>query len=393
MTEDLQTGWKLNRRLRRKLRLGMVGGGFGGFIGALHRTAAVKDSRWELVAGALSRDPERARASAENWYIEPDRSYNNYREMARNEATRPDKPDAITIVTTNETHFAIAREFLEAGFNVICDKPLTTLPHEAWELVEIARRTGAIFAVTYTYSGYPVVRMAREMVRSGELGEVRSVMVEYASQYGSEPEYGVPWLDDPVRTGPSSLVAGTGTHAFHLAEFMTGCRVEEISADLASLVPGHKLEDHATMHLRFAGDARGSLWNSSLAPGNENGLSIRVFGSGGGLRWHQESPNELFHSPLNQPTRILRRGGFGTDDSARNWERSVAGTPEGYLEAFANLYSEIAVAILERESGQSFSKSKFLFPTVTDGARGVDFVHAALRSSADNAVFVPIETR
>ncbi len=390
LTESFHTSWQLNTRLRRQLRLGMVGGGLGGFIGALHRTAAVMDSRWTLVAGALSRDPARAQASAENWYLDPERSYNDYHDMARAEAARPDRLDAVTIVTTNETHFEIAREFLQAGFNVICDKPLTTRREDAWELVKIARKTGAIFGVTYTYSGYPIIRMARQMIQSGQLGDIRSVVVEYASQYGTEPEYGMPWMDDPARTGPSSLVAGTGTHAFHLAEFVTGCRVAEISADLATLVPGHKLEDHATMHLRFEGGARGLLWNTSLAPGNENGLSIRVFGSLGGLRWHQENPNVLHYSPLNEPTRILKRGGFGTDESARKWERAVAGQPEGYLEAFANLYSEMAEAILAKEDGQMAPEGRYLFPTVEDGARGVEFVHAAIESSRNNAAFVTV---
>lgn len=390
MSEKFHTTWALNNRLERKLRLGMVGGGLGGFIGALHRTSATIDGRWTVVAGALSRNADRARASAENWYLDPARSYGDYREMIRCEAARDDRPDAITIVTTNETHYEIAIACLEAGFNVLCDKPLSIRAEEARKLADLSEEKGAIFAVSYSYSGYPMIRHAKAMIERGDLGDIRSVIVEYASQYGTEPEYGMPWMDDPAKTGPSSLVAGTGTHAFHLAEFVAGVRVNELSADLATLVPGHRLEDHATMHLRFENGARGFLWNTSLAPGNENGLSLRIYGNKGGLRWNQEQPNVLHYAPLNAPTQTINRGGFGTDSAARRWERAVAGQPEGYLEALGNIYAEFAEALLAKEAGTHFDADKYLFPTVRDGARGIDFVYASLKSSAQNAAFVSL---
>jgi len=322
--------------------------------------------------------------------MDPDRAYSDYRVMAKAEADRDDRPDAIAICTTNETHFQIAKTFLESGFNIICEKPLTTSREDAWALVELARESNALFAVCHCYSGYPMVRLARDMIASGKLGKIRSVVVEYASQYGTEPEYTTPWLDDPARSGPSGVVAGTGTHAHHLAEFVTGQRIGELSADLATLVEGHVLEDHATMHLRFDGGARGFLWNTSLAPGNENGLSIRVFGSKGGLHWRQEEPTVLYYSPLNKATRRLTRGGFETGEANMVWERIPYGHPEGYLEAFANLYVEIGQAILDKEDGRSIPEGGYLFPTVEDGARGVDFIFAALESSRKDAAFVTI---
>ena len=383
----------LKRRFSRKLRLGMVGGGRGGYIGSVHRTAAIMDGHWEMVAGALSRNPQLALDSALDWNIPADRAYSDYREMARIEGNRADRPDAIAVCTTNETHFEISKTFLEAGFNVICDKPLATEPEEAWELVSLAKRMNAVFAVCYCYSGYSMVRLARHMVACGDLGEIRSVVVEYASQYGTEREYGMPWLDDPARSGPSGVVAGTGTHACHLAEFISGLRIEELSADLSVLVDGHRLEDHATMHLRFEGGARGLLWNTSVATGNENGLSIRIFGAKGGLKWHQETPNALEFAPLKCAKRTLTPGGFETGRANKDWERVPCGHPEGYQEAFANLYAEIGESILERESETASPFGRYLYPTVEDGARGVEFVSAALASSQGNAVFVDVGAR
>jgi predicted dehydrogenase len=380
----------LNRPLSRKLRLGMIGGGKGGYIGKVHRAAAMLDHHWELVAGTFSRTPETSVETARAWGIAEDRAYADYRIMIERE--RSDKLDAITICTTNETHYEIAKACLEAGFNVICEKPLTTYPEHAAELGELTRERNAVFAVCHCYSGYPMVRVAREMIACGELGQIRSVIVEYASQYGAETSYSMPWLDDPARSGPSGVVAGTGTHAHHLAEFMTGLRVDELSADLAALVEGHVLEDHATMHLRFDNGARGLLWNTSLAVGNENGLSIRVHGSLGSLKWRQEQPNRLEHAPLKKALRTLTRAGFETGAHGMDWVRVPYGHPEGYQEAYANLYVEIAQAILDRETPGSASRP-YLFPTVEDGARGVAFVHAALASSKNNAAFVKVRSK
>jgi predicted dehydrogenase len=251
--------------------------------------------------------------------------------------------------------------------------------------VRASRAADRRLFVTYTYSGYPMVRLARDLIRAGELGEIRSVAVEYVSQYQAEPGDPSDWQNDPVLSGPLGVVAGTGTHAFHTAEFVTGLRVEELSADLASLVPGHRLEDHATMHLRFGNGARGYLWNTTIAPGNENGLSFRVHGSGGGLAWHQEHPNHLRFAPTGRQPRILTRGGFETSAAADAATRVPAGHPEGYLEAFANLYAEIA-DLLQPASDRA--RPEGLCPTVEDGARGVAFMFAALESSRGESRFV-----
>lgn len=373
---------------RPRLRLGMVGGGLGGNIGVSHRTTALMDGRWDLVAGALSRDAGRARASAEAWQISPERAYTDYATMAAAEAVRADGIDAVTICTPNSGHHPIAMAFLDASIHVICDKPLTVSPDLADELLATARARGRIFAVTHTYSGYPMVRMAREMIAAGELGDIRSCAVEYVSQYQTELGDPDDWQNDPAISGPLGIVAGTGTHAHHLIEFVTGARVVELSADLATLVPGHRLEDHATMHLRFDNGARGYLWNTTVAPGNENGLSFRVYGAKGGLAWHQEHPNHLLHSPLNVPTRILTRGGFGTGPAVRSTSRVPAGHPEGYLEAFANLYAEIADAVWAAKAGLPMPASQF--PTVEDGARGVRFMFAARTSAFQNSRFVEL---
>lgn len=372
----------------RRLRLGMVGGGRNGNIGAAHRAAALIDGRWDIVAGCFSRDAEVSRASAADWIIAPERAYDDYRAMAAAEAVRLDRIDAVAIVTPNSTHHPIAMAFLDHGFHVICDKPLANSLADAEELVAATRRAGAIFAVTHTYSGYPMARQARQMIAEGMLGDIRSVVVEYASQYQSAIGVAYDWQDDPAVCGPLGALASTGTHAHHLAEFVTGLRVTELSADLASVVPGHTLDDHATLHLRFENGARGMLWNTTAAPGHENGLAIRVFGSEGGLAWAQEHPNHLRFTARDAQPVTLSRGGFGSGAAAAAWTRVPSGHPEGYLEAFANLYAEIAEAILDRAAGRDGS---YLFPTVEAGARGVAMLFAALASSQANAAFVPLE--
>jgi predicted dehydrogenase len=371
----------------KRLRLGMVGGGLRCNIGRSHRAAALLDGRWDLVAGALSRDPEVNRASAARWLIAPDRIYDRPDLMARAEAERDDGIDAVTICTTNDTHHAIACAFLDAGIPVICDKPLAISVEEANDLEARAEREGAFFAVTYNYSGYPLVRMAREMIARGDLGTVRSVAVEYLSEYQAGPDDGH-WQTDPARSGPLGVVAGTGSHAFHLTEFVTGLRITELSAELSSLVAGRRLDDHATMHLRFSNGARGHLWCTTVALGNENGLSFRVFGSKGSLAWSQEQPNHMIFARLGEQPRTLTRGGYDGTPAALAATRLPSGHPEGYLEAFANLYSEIADAIA---AGQAAPAREWLFPTVADGARGVRLMFAALRSAQSDSRFVSTE--
>ncbi|WP_439631289.1 Gfo/Idh/MocA family protein [Shinella sp.] len=370
----------------RRLRLGMVGGGRAGSIGGSHRAAARMDGHWEIVAGVFSRDAAASADIARSLYIEEARAYRDHADMAQCEAARPDGIDAVTICTHNDTHFDIACAFLRQGIHVICDKPLTTSIEKARALVERTAETKVLFAVTHTYSGYPMVRMAREMIAAGELGMIRSVQVEYASQYQAAGVGEDDWQHDPQRSGPLGVVAGTGTHAHHLAEFVTGLRVESLAADLASLVEGHRLDDHAGMLLRFENGARGLLWNSTVAPGNENGLRIRVYGSRGGLEWDQEHPNHMRFTPLGGQSTVLSRGGPAASAQARRATRVPAGHPEGYLEAFANIYSDIAAAIRipNRRSGD------MTFPTVLDGARGVAFMFAALRSAQENGRFVSL---
>jgi predicted dehydrogenase len=371
----------------RRLRLGMVGGGRPGSIGASHRAAARIDGHWEVVAGVFSRDIATSADVARSLYIEEGRSYVNHIDMARLEAARPDGIDAVTICTQNDTHFDIAHAFLKQGIPIICDKPLTTSVEKARKLVDEAAKANVLFAVTHTYSGYPMIRMAREMVAAGELGTIRSVQVEYASQYQAAGVGNEDWQQDPERSGPLGAVAGTGTHAHHMAEFVSGLRVQSLAADLATFGEGHRLDDHAGMLLRFDNGARGSLWNTTVSPGNENGLRIRIYGSRGGLEWHQEHPNHMRFTPLGKQSIILSRGGPGMTHEARRAIRVPEGHPEGYLEAFATLYSDIAEAI----RGPACNLGDLLFPTVLDGARGVAFMFAALHSAREDGRFVELD--
>jgi predicted dehydrogenase len=343
------------------------------------------DGQWDLVAGALSRNTSVAEESARLWLISPERSYSSFEIMAKAESAREDKIDAVAICTTNDTHHEIACAFMENGIHVICEKPLTTSEDKAEDLVRRSREANLVFAVTYNYSGYPMVRMARDLVSAGALGTLRTVAVEYVSQY--QAQGAKDWQNDPGKSGPLGAIAGTGTHAHHLAEFVTGQRIVELSADLASLAEGNRLDDHATIHLRFSLGARGSLWCTTVAAGNENGLRIRVYGSLGGLEWSQEHPNHMVFTRLNQQPRILSRGGFEQTASAIAATRLPSGHPEGYLEAFANIYKDIAAAIWSRAPNPSLA-CRSLLPTVEDGARGVNFMFATLRSSRQESRFV-----
>ena len=377
----------------RRLRLGMVGGGRGSSIGATHRIAARLDDRFELVAGALSSDPDRAKASAHDLFIPSDRGYSRFEEMARAEAARPDGVEVVSVVTPNDSHHAICRVFLDHGIDVICDKPLTTNLDDALDLVATVRKSGLIFGVTYGYTGYPMVRHARAMVAAGQLGEIRVVQVEFASGGMSTllEETGnkqASWRTDPARVGRSFAVADLGTHAHHLAAFVTGLELAELSADLSVMVPGRRLDDNAHILLRYANGARGMLWASTVAAGSEHGLRIRIYGEKGGLAWEQERPNHLKFSPLDGPAQVLGRGSEGLSAEAVRATRAGLGHPEGFFEAFANLYRDMADAIVARRAGAEASSLHSLFPTVEDGARGVKFVEAALESSDKNGAWV-----
>lgn len=384
-----------DQKLNRRLRLGMVGGGRGAFIGAVHRIAARLDDRWELVAGALSSDPERARLSGEDLLLKPDRVYGDFNEMARRERRLKDGIDAVAIVTPNHAHAAAARAFLKAGIHVICDKPLTTTRREADQLAKLAKDSGLIFAVTHNYTGYPLVRQARAMVQAGELGRIRVVQAEYAQDWlatrveetGSKQ---AEWRTDPARSGPAGAVGDIGTHAFNLAEFIAGDEVASLSAELHTFVEGRRLDDNAHMMLRFNSGARGMLWCSQVASGLENGLRIRIYGDKAGLEWHQENPNALLFSPLGEPPRLIRRNGYGSDDVSRAASRIPGGHPEGYLEAFAQLYTDAAELIAARIENREPNTFALQVPNVDHGVRGVRFIEAAVRSSQRKAAWVDV---
>jgi predicted dehydrogenase len=384
-----------DQKLNRRLRLGMVGGGRGAFIGAVHRIAARLDDRWELVAGALSSDPERAKASGEDLLLKPDRTYGDFNEMARRERRLKDGIDAVAIVTPNHAHAAAARAFLKAGIHVICDKPLTTTRREADQLAKLAHESGLVFAVTHNYTGYPLVRQARAMVQAGELGAIRVVQVEYAQDWlatrmeetGSKQ---AEWRTDPARSGPAGAVGDIGTHAFNLAEFIVGNEVASLSAELHTFVEGRRLDDNAHMMLRFASGAKGMLWCSQVAAGLENGLRIRVYGDKAGLEWNQENPNYLTFSPLGEPPRIIRRNGYGADEASRAASRIPGGHPEGYLEGFAQLYTDVAEQITARIEKREPHPFSLQVPTVDHGVRGVRFIEASVRSSQRKAAWVEL---
>jgi predicted dehydrogenase len=382
-------------KLNRRLRLGMVGGGRGAFIGSVHRMVARLDDRWELVAGALASDPERARASGEDLMLAPDRIYPDFAAMAAGEKDRRDRIDAVAIVTPNHAHAAPAKAFLEAGIHVICDKPVATKFADAEELARIAGERNLIFAVTHNYTGYPLVRQARAMVASGEIGALRLVQVEYAQDWLATrlEETGqkqADWRTDPARSGPAGSVGDIGSHAFNLAEFITSAEVASLAADLQIFVPGRRLDDNAHMLLRFANGARGMLWCSQVAAGEENGLRIRIYGEKGGLEWHQEQPNALIHTPLGEPPRIIRRAGSGAMPVAAAASRIPSGHPEGYLEAFAQLYTDIAELIGARLEGREPAVFAQLVPMASDGLRGMRFIEAAVKSSAANAAWTEL---
>jgi len=368
----------------------MVGGGTGAFIGAVHRTAARLDDRFELVAAALSSDPERSLAAASELHIP--RAYASFAQMAREEARRDDPIDAVAIVTPNHLHHAVAKAFLEVGIHVICDKPLTTTLDDALDLSDTVKRTGLIFGLTHTYVGYPLVRQAREMVLAGELGAVRMVQVEYAQDWLSTPlentgSKQADWRTDPARSGPAGCLGDIGTHAFHLACFTTGLRCTELAADLTTFVPGRRLDDNVQLMLRFTGGAKGSLWASQIAVGNENHLQLRIYGDKGGLVWQQENPNYLHFSPLGEQPRLITRGGPGVGSAAQGATRIPSGHPEGYFEAFAQLYRDLAEQMTARLEARAPDPRALLVPGVDDGLQGVQFILAVLQSAQNRSAW------
>src|SRR5229473_2735690 len=380
---------------KRRIRLGMVGGGPGAFIGAVHRIAARMDDHYELVAAALSSDPARSRAAAQDLHIAPERAYGSYTEMARAEAARPDRVEAVAIVTPNNLHYAMAKTFVEAGFHVICDKPLTTTLEEALDLEKIVKRSNIIFGLTHNYTGYPMVRQARQMIADGELGKIRIVQVEYAQDWLATPleqtgQKQAAWRTDPAQSGPGGSLGDIGTHAYNLACFVTGLRCDQLAADVSIFVPGRRLDDNVQMLLRFDGGARGMLWASQVATGNENNLRLRVYGEKAGLEWGQENPNYLRFTPYGKPPVTISRAGAGATASAKHASRIPSGHPEGYLEAFAQLYADLAEQIAARNARRAPMPASLLVPKVEDGVDGVRFIAGVLESSRQNSAWVKI---
>jgi predicted dehydrogenase len=367
----------------------MVGGGNDAFIGGVHRIAARLDDRFELVAGALSSTPEKAQASGKALGLA--RIYDDFKQMAIREARLKTGIEAVAIVTPNHVHYAAAREFLKRGIHVICDKPLTSTLSDARKMVRAAEASDALFVLTHNYTGYPMVRQARDMVAGGAIGKIRVVQVEYAQDWLTQDETfkQAEWRTDPARSGAGGSTGDIGTHAHNLARFITGLEVESLAADLDAFVPGRPVDDNGHVMLRFEGGAKGMLWCSQVAPGNENTLRIRIYGETGGLEWAQEDPNNLWHTPFGEPKRLITRNGSGAGDAAARMSRIPAGHPEGYLEAFANIYSEAAEAIMAHRNGTSVDEA-VVYPTVMDGLRGVAFVDACVRSSARNAGWVKL---
>ena len=378
----------------RRVRLGMVGGGQGAFIGAVHRIAARLDDRYEFVAGALSSKADRALASAAELGLDPERSYTNYQDMAQAEADRVDGIEAAAIVTPNHVHYPAAKAFLEAGIHVICDKPMTVTSEEGDQLVALAKARGLILAVTYNYTGYPMVRQARAMVANGDLGRIRLVQVEYVQDWLSEDiestgQKQAAWRTDPARSGAGGAIGDIGTHAYNMACFVSGLEAESLCADLSSFVAGRRLDDNAQVMLRYPDGVRGMLWASQVAPGNENNLMVRIYGEKGGLSWRQEDPNCLTWAPLGEAPRQITRGGPGSDGNAGRVTRIPAGHPEGYLEAFSTIYSEVAEAILAAR-GHGTAGQGVMFPTGEDGVKGVRFVEAVVESNRANSAWVDL---
>lgn len=383
--------------MSRALRLGMVGGGQGAYIGNIHRLASRLDGQWQLLAGAFDVDPQRGRDFAICQGLDPARSYGSWQELIAGESGREDRVDAVAICTPNFTHYPIAKALIEAGFEVICEKPLTATLEDALALEALVRESGRFVGVTYTYSGYPMVHEARVRVARGELGAIRSVQVEYplewmATAVERSGNAQAAWRTDPKRNGRGGSIGDIGTHAYHLAGFVTGLKLESLTADLATFVDGRTLDDNAHVMMRYQGGARGLLWSSQVAIGHSNGVRLRVFGEKGSLQWFQEQPNELVFTPLDGRVQLIKRGADDLSEDAKLRLRTPPGHPEGYLEAFANLYIGFAEAIRARHEGRTPGLLGQNLPLAYDGLKGVAFVESVVDSheAADQPWLTPV---
>lgn len=381
--------------LGRKLRYGMVGGGPGAFIGAVHRKAAALDGLCELVAGAFSSDPEKSRQMGRELFLNPDRVYGSYQEMAEREAQLPpdERIDFVSIVTPNHLHFDVAKTFIEKGFHVVCDKPMTTTIEDAETLCRLVKEHNVVFALTHNYTGYPMVKEARELVREGKLGEIRKIVVEYPQGWladyleGTGAKQAV-WRTDPRQAGVSSAIGDIGTHAENLARYITGLKIVELCADLTTFVPGRKLEDDGNVLVHYDNGARGILYASQISVGEENNLRIRVYGTEASLEWHQENPNYLYVRYKNGPEEVYKRGNDYLHEITKHNSRLPFGHPEAFIEAFANIYVNAARTIAARIAGEEPHPFDLDFPTVQDGAIGVHFIHTVVKSGKSDQKWV-----
>ena len=377
----------------RRMRIGMVGGGKDAFIGGVHRIALRLDGNYELVAGSFSSNFDNSKETGKDLGLAEDRIYETYQEMAEKESARSDGIHVVAIVTPNHLHVPIAKIFAEKGMHIICDKPLALSTKEAIELKNIVENKKIIFALTHNYTGYPMVRHARSLIQKNDLGSIRVVQAEYPQDWltTKAEDSGLKqaeWRTDPKRSGDGGCIGDIGTHAFNLIRFITGLEVDELSADIHTFVKGRLLDDNAQIMLRFKGGAKGAIWSSQVAVGNENNLKIRVFGENGGLEWRQEDPNYLYYTKFGHPTQKITRGSGSASEEANNVTRIPPGHPEGYLEGFANIYSDVYKRLFAQTNQQNYDQSNDCYPTIYDGVEGMRFIETVLESNNNNSKWV-----
>ena len=377
----------------RRMRIGMVGGGKDAFIGGVHRIALRLDGNYELVAGSFSSNFDNSKETGKDLGLAEDRIYETYQEMAEKESARSDGIHVVAIVTPNHLHVPIAKIFAEKGIHIICDKPLALSSEEAIELKNIVENNKIIFALTHNYTGYPMVRHARSLIQKNDLGSIRVVQAEYPQDWltTKAEDSGLKqaeWRTDPKRSGDGGCIGDIGTHAFNLIRFITGLEVDELSADIHTFVKGRLLDDNAQIMLRFKGGAKGAIWSSQVAVGNENNLKIRVFGENGGLEWRQEDPNYLYYTKFGHPTHKITRGSGSASEEANEVTRIPPGHPEGYLEGFANIYSDVYKRLFAQTNQQNYDQSNDCYPTIYDGVEGMRFIETVLESNNNNSKWV-----
>jgi predicted dehydrogenase len=384
--------------MERKIRIGMVGGGKDAFIGGVHRIALRLDGYYELVAGSFSSNFDNSKETGKDLGLAEDRIYKTYQEMAEKESSRSDAIDVVAIVTPNHLHVPIAKIFAEKGIHIICDKPLALSSKEAISLKNIVESKKLIFALTHNYTGYPMVRHARSLIQKGDLGSIRVIQAEYPQDWltTKAEDSGLKqaeWRTDPKRSGGGGCIGDIGTHAFNLIRFITGLEIEELSADIHTFVKGRLLDDNAQIMLRFKGGAKGALWSSQVAVGNENNLKIRIYGENGGIEWRQEDPNYLYYTEFGHPTQRVTRGSDNVSKEAKDVTRIPPGHPEGYLEGFANIYNDVYKKLYAQINNQNYDDSNDCYPTINDGVEGMRFIETALESSKNNGKWIRFNSK